>query len=227
MAKMCGRYTITVTMEELMRRFLIEGSFPAFHLPRYNAAPGQMIPAIIHDGKRNRAGELRWGLVPEWAKDDKTGYKMINARAETVMQKPAFKTPFLRKRCLIPADGFYEWQQAGDGSKQPMRITMKDGSLFALAGLYDSWVSPDGRKISTCTILTTKPNSLMASIHNRMPVILRPEQEAEWLDRTNRNVKQLEWMLEPYPAEEMKAYPVSARVGQVKHDDPELILPVG
>ncbi|WP_166238075.1 SOS response-associated peptidase [Paenibacillus turpanensis] len=222
---MCGRYTITVTMEELMLRFLIEGPQLLFHGPKYNVAPGQMVLAVIHDGERNRIGELKWGLVPEWAKEEKIGAKMLNARAETITEKPAFRTLLTRKRCLIPADGFYEWKKDG-GSKQPLRITLKSREVFAMAGLYDTWMSPDGRRVSTCAVITTAPNELVANIHDRMPVILPREAEARWLDRGNRDTRALLELLRPYPAEEMTAYAVSPMVGSVKNDEPACIEPL-
>jgi len=219
---MCGRYTIVVSMEELMMRYLNELPMDKYHIPRYNVAPMQYVTAVVHDGMKNRLGELRWGLVPSWAPDDKIGSKMINARAETLLEKNSFKLLIRRKRAIIPADGFYEWKKSGS-LKQPMRITMKDGALFSMAGLYDTWASPDGRKISTCTIITTTPNRLMADIHDRMPVILRPEDEAEWLDRSNEDVQGLLALLRPYSAEKMRAYPVSPKVGNVKNDTPDCI----
>jgi len=219
---MCGRYTIVVSMEELMMRYLNELPMDKFHIPRFNVAPMQNVTAVIHDGTRNRLGELRWGLVPSWAKDDKIGSKMINARAETLLEKNAFKLLVRRKRAIVPADGFYEWKKNGN-LKQPMRITMKDGSLFSMAGLYDTWIAPDGRKISTCTIITTEPNGLMADIHDRMPVILRPEDEAEWLDRGNEDTRGLMTLLRPFAADKMRAYPVSPKVGNVKNDTPDCI----
>lgn len=219
---MCGRYTIIVTMEELMLRYLTELPTNRYHTPRYNVAPMQNIPAIIHDGENNRLGELRWGLVPSWASDDRLGSKMINARAETLLEKPSFKSLIRRKRAIIPADGFYEWKQNG-GAKQPMRITLRDGAVFSMAALYDTWISSDGRKISTGTIITTTPNSLMADIHNRMPVILRPEDEASWLNRGNNDIDHLMSLLQPYPADEMSAYPVSTLVGNVKNDTEQCI----
>lgn len=217
---MCGRYTITVSVEQLMMHFFIDQANVPYHVPRYNVAPGQLIPAIVHDGTKNRLGELKWGLVPNWAKDAKIGYKLINARAETVREKPSYRSSFQRKRCIIPADGFYEWKQTGP-NKQPMRIVLRDRSLFAMAGLYDTWIAPDGSKLSTCTIITTSPNALMQDIHDRMPVILKREDEALWLDRREHNEERLQALLQPYPAEEMEAYPVSPKVGNVKHDDPE------
>ncbi|MFC5469319.1 SOS response-associated peptidase [Cohnella suwonensis] len=219
---MCGRYTVVVSMEELMLRYLSEVPTTYYRTPKYNLAPMQMVPAVVNDGTANRLGELRWGLVPSWAQDDKIGSKMINARAETILEKPSFKTLIRRKRAIVPADGFYEWKKSGN-AKQPMRITLKDGAVFSMAALYDTWMSPDGRKISTCTIITTTPNGLMADIHDRMPVILRPEDEAEWLARGNEDVARLTGLLVPYDAAKMRAYPVSPLVGNVKNDSPELI----
>ncbi|QYR23709.1 SOS response-associated peptidase [Paenibacillus sp. sptzw28] len=223
---MCGRYTITVSLEELMLRYWIGDTAVPFHRPKYNVAPGQMVLAVVGDGTRNRLGELKWGLVPSWADDPKIGNKMLNARSETVWDKPAFKQLIRRKRCIIPADGFYEWQKNSSGSKQPMRIVMRSRSLFSMAGLYDTWVAPDGRKVSTCTILTTAPNELMAPIHDRMPVILEREDEALWLDRAFNDQRRLNQLLRPFPAEELEAYPVSAAVGSVANDEPSCIEPI-
>ncbi|MFD0587901.1 SOS response-associated peptidase [Paenibacillus sp. GCM10027627] len=220
---MCGRYTITITLEELMTRYLIEETGVPFHRPKYNVAPGQQVLAVIQGGGKNRLGELKWGLVPPWASDAKTGFSMINARSETAASKPAYKDAFLRKRCLLPADGFYEWQATPKG-KRPMRIILKGAPVFSLAGLYETWISPDGSKLSTCTILTTEPNSLVAPIHDRMPVILRPEEETLWLDRQEQNIDRLMPLLKPYPSDAMEAYPVSGAVGNVRHDDPSLIV---
>jgi putative SOS response-associated peptidase YedK len=181
-----------------------------------------MVLAIIHDGVKNRMGELKWGLIPEWAKDEKIAYRTLNARAETLLEKPAFKIPFQRKRCLIPADSFYEWKKTKTG-KQPMRIMLKSKELFSFAGLFDTWAAPDGTKISTCTIITTTPNELVAEMHDRMPVILRREDEAVWLDRSIRDIELLGSLLKPYPAEHMLAYPVSPLVGNVKNDVAECI----
>ncbi|KIL37557.1 hypothetical protein SD71_02775 [Cohnella kolymensis] len=219
---MCGRYTIVVSIEELMLRYMSDMPTNRYHTPRYNVAPMQNVTAIVHDGQNNRIGQLRWGLVPSWASDDKIGSKMINARSETLLEKASFKNLIQRKRAIVPADGFYEWKQHG-GKKQPMRITMKDGSIFSMAALYDTWTSPDGGKLSTCTIITTRPNSLMEDIHDRMPVILRPEDEALWLNRDHNDVDALTGLLTPYSADEMKAYPVSPLVGNVKNDVKECI----
>lgn len=219
---MCGRYTITVSLEEMMLRYLIADVTINHYSPNYNTAPMQFIPAVVGSNDGNRLGELRWGLVPSWAKDDKIGNKMINARSETLTEKPAFKRLLSSRRCIIPADGFYEWKQVGK-SKQPMRILMKDGGIFSLAGLYDTWVNPEGKKLSTCTIITTEPNSLMADIHNRMPVILRPDDEAEWLNRSNNDGTALTSLLKPYDAEKMRVYPVSQKVGNVRNNTEDLL----
>ncbi|GKU78518.1 SOS response-associated peptidase [Paenibacillus sp. L3-i20] len=220
---MCGRYTITITLDELMVRYMIDETMVPFHRPKYNVAPSQQVLAIISDGTRNRMGELKWGLVPAWADDPKVGFSMINARAETAATKPAFKEPFLRKRCLLPADSFYEWKVTSQG-KQPMRIVKKDRSVFSMAGLYEIWISPSGEKLSSCTILTTRPNEVVAPIHDRMPVILQPEQESLWLDRQLQNVAILSSMLQPYPSELLEAYPVGNAVGNVRNDDPSLVI---
>ncbi|WP_438432900.1 SOS response-associated peptidase [Gorillibacterium sp. sgz500922] len=221
---MCGRYTITVTMEEL-ESMLQVGPWENYR-PRYNVAPGQMIPAVVAQDGANRLGELRWGLIPSWAASPQEGLKLINARSETVADKPSFRRLFERKRCAVPADGFYEWDKRG-GTRQPYRFVRKDRSLFAMAALYDTWVGPDGAKLSSVTILTTEANALMAPIHDRMPVILRPEDLSVWLDRTRFDSKALQAMLRPFDAEAMQAYPVSSAVGNVKNDTPELLREIG
>ncbi|MEC0243524.1 SOS response-associated peptidase [Paenibacillus dokdonensis] len=217
---MCGRFTLIVSLEELMLRYEMDpGHSVPYHRPQYNIAPTQMVLSIIHDGSRLRLGELKWGLVPSWAKDSTMGSRMINARSETLLEKPAYRLPFERKRCLIPADGFYEWQKTGNG-KRPYRIKLKSSELFSMAGLYDIWVREDGSKLATCTVITTRPNSLMEPIHDRMPVILRPEDELRWIERGSANTEELQQLLIPYPASEMEAYPVSSTVNSVKNDSP-------
>lgn len=217
---MCGRFTLIVSLEELMLRYELDsGHSVPYHRPQYNIAPTQMVLSIIHDGSRLRLGELKWGLVPSWAKDSSMGSRMINARSETLAQKPAYRLPFERKRCLIPADGFYEWQQTGSG-KRPYRIKLKSSELFSMAGLYDIWVREDGSKLATCTVITTRPNSLMEPIHDRMPVILRPEDELRWVQRGAADTEELQQLLIPYSADEMEAYPVSSTVNSVKNDTP-------
>lgn len=223
---MCGRFTITDPIDAIMDRYYASIADGFEYRPNYNAAPMQNIPTIIGSKDGNRLGSLRWGLVPVWAKDDKIGNKMINARAETLAQKPAFKRLINSKRCIIPTNGFYEWRKVGS-SKQPMRILMKNDSIFSLAGLYDTWTDPDGNKLSTCTIITTEPNSLMEDIHNRMPVILHPEDEAEWLGRDSEGIKSLLGLLKPYQASEMRAYEVPKEVGNVRNNNKELLKEIG
>nr|WP_154957414.1 SOS response-associated peptidase [Paenibacillus xylanexedens] len=222
---MCGRFTITDPLDAIMDRYYASIADGFDYKPNYNAAPMQYIPTIIGSKDGNRLGALRWGLVPSWAKDDKIGNKMINARAETLTEKTSFKRLISSKRCIIPTNGFYEWRKEGT-EKQPMRILMKDDRLFSLAGLYDTWTDPDGNKLSTCTIITTEPNSLMEDIHNRMPVILRSEDEAEWLGRDNEDVHSLLALLKPYQASDMRAYEVPKEVGNVRNNNEELLKEV-
>lgn len=219
---MCGRYTVTVTIEELLLRYMTADPSLLPFLPKFNIAPSQQVPAVIHDGTKNRIGLLKWGLVPSWSRDERSAAGMINARAETLMTKAAFKRLLPTRRCILPADGFYEWKQE-EGGKRPMRIVLREGGLFSLAGLYDIWTDSEGRKISSCTIITTSPNELMSSIHHRMPVILRPGDEQFWLDRNNRDIPRLLEMLKPFEDGRLRAYPVSPAVGSVKNDSPELI----
>lgn len=218
---MCGRFTLTTTPDEVMEHYnLTELSFA--YQPRFNIAPGQLLTAVISDGVKNRIGQLRWGLVPSWAQDEKIGYKMINAKSETVQEKPSFRRLFLGKRCLIPADSFYEWKTTASG-KQPMRILLKNSGIFSLAGLYDTWISPQGQKIHSCTVITTTPNELVAGIHDRMPVILRPEVESIWLDPNLQNPVKLRSLLTAFPVEKMMTYPVSSLVNNVKNELPDCI----
>lgn len=223
---MCGRYTLIITLEELMHHYMVEQHGLHAFSPRYNIAPGQMVPAILHDGRRLRAGQLKWGLVPSWSKTEKDGFKLINARAETLAEKPAFRSAFQKKRCIIPADGFYEWQRRPDGTKQPYRIVVNGGKLFSLAGLYETWLDADGNKLGTCTIITTEPNKLMSGIHDRMPVILKPGDEQTWLGHRSAPA-QLQTLLRPFANDEMDAYPVGQAVGNVRNDDASLIKRLG
>lgn len=192
--------------------------------PRYNIAPTQIVASVIElQGKRLLTG-FRWGLVPAWSKDPAIGNRMINARAETILDKPSFKPLLTRKRCLIPADGFYEWK-ASAGGKQPFHIRRKDGGLFAFAGLWEEWKSPDGSPLQTCTIITVEPNELMAPIHNRMPAILEREDEKVWLDAASnsKDVFALVSLLRPHSPEKFEAFPVSRAVNSPSSDLPSLI----
>jgi putative SOS response-associated peptidase YedK len=216
---MCGRYTITVTLETLMLHYFADHPGVAVQLPRYNVAPTQMVPAVVHDGRRNRLGLLKWGLIPSWASDDRRASRMINARSETLEERPAYREAFRRRRCLIPADGFYEWQTMPGGARQPYRIKLRNGGLFSMAALYEIWMAPDGRRIGSFSIVTTRANSLVAGIHDRMPVIVGREDESLWLDRTISDTERLMPLLVPYPAEEMEMIKVNKRVGNVAFDD--------
>lgn len=216
---MCGRFTIFADPDRLAERF--QAALPADGLqPRYNAAPTQYLPVILNDGPP-AIQLLQWGLVPFWAKDPSIGSRMINARAETLAEKPAFRAALKKRRCLVLADGFYEWQKTPTG-KQPMRITLASGEPFAMAGLWETWDAPDGSLLRTFTIVTGEPNELVAAIHNRMPTILLPEHEALWLDNAAEPAIWLD-ILRSYPAERMAAYPVSRRVNHVANDDPGLV----
>ena len=221
---MCGRYVLALNPGEQPEVF-DDYSFPLEFAPRYNIAPSQPVLAIPNDGKK-RADFLVWGLIPAWAKDPSIGNRLINARGETLAERPAFRGVYKHKRCLIPADGFYEWKyQTGSKTKLPHFIHMKSGQPFAFAGLWDEWRSADGSAVRSCTIITTAPNSLMAALHNRMPVILRPEHFEEWLDPSARNPASLEHLIQPFPAERMDAHPVSTLVNTPANDRAECIAP--
>jgi len=221
---MCGRFTLTADPNELRQTFPwlnIPDDLP----PRYNVAPSQPVAVVPNDG-RNQLDFFVWGLIPSWAKDPSIGNRMINARAETLQEKPTFRAPFRHRRCLIPANGFYEWKQdPGRKGKIPTYIKLKSEKPFAFAGLWDRWLSPDGSEVLSCTIITTTPNQMMQEIHNRMPVILPEESYQLWLDPGNPDVSHLQALLKPYPGEEMIAYPVSPLVNNPANDDPTCIQP--
>lgn len=221
---MCGRFTLTVDPAELQDAF-IDYEFPSQFAPRFNIAPTQPILAIPNNGE-NRADFFVWGLIPSWAKDPAIGNRLINARGETLAEKPSFRGSYTYKRCLILADGFYEWKaQPGAKVKVPYFIHMKNRQPFAFAGLWDEWHSPDGSQIRSCTIVTIAPNELMAPIHNRMPVILPPDVHAQWIDPAVRTPESLGAFIKPYPTEEMAAYPVSTLVNNPKNDRAECVVP--
>lgn len=217
---MCGRYTQTQAGPILLSRFRLEET--ALDLkPRYNIAPGQEAPVVIHDSAKTLA-MMRWGLVPSWANDPAIGNRMINARAETITEKPSFKRLIERRRCLVLADGFYEWRKEGKG-KRPMRFVLKDREPFAFAGLWDIWRNPDGAELSTFTIITTAVNELMRPVHDRMPAILAREAEDPWLDAASGATTAVLSSLKPYPSELMEAYDVTTLVNSPKNDRPECI----
>ena len=222
---MCGRFTLTVDPSDLQEAFA-DYTFPAKFAPRFNIAPSQPILAIPNDA-RNKADFFVWGLIPSWAKDPSIGNRLINARGETLAEKPSFRGGFKYKRCLILADGFYEWKsQPGTKTKVPHFIHLKNRQPFAFAGLWDEWHSPDGGSLRSATIITIEPNELMATIHNRMPVILRPIDYAQWLDTSPRAPADLLPLLQPFPANEMAAHPVSTLVNTPANDRAELVVPV-
>lgn len=221
---MCGRYTLHHKPEAVAARFNVEAPHELI-VPRFNIAPSQIVPVVRGRDARESARELvgcKWGLVPFWAEDPSIGNRMINARAETLAEKPSYKRALKSRRCLIPADGFYEWKKDGK-AKQPMHIKRPDDELFAFAGLWEEWKAPDGQRLQTCTIITTEPNELMAQIHNRMPVILPRAAESVWLDPTFDDPAQLVALLKPYDARELEAYPVSPAVNSPAREGDELI----
>lgn len=225
---MCGRFSLNKTGDDLADAFLLRSTPPV--VPRFNIAPSQPVATVVATVENPEPYfDFRlWGLIPSWAKDPAIGSRMINARAETLVEKPSFRAAFKRRRCLILADGFYEWQaQASRKTKQPHYIFLKDHAPFAFAGLWEHWSDPNsGGELQTCTILTTAPNELMAPIHNRMPVILTPEDYAAWLDPDYYQPQVLQEMLRPYDDGAMDRYPVSTVVNKPQNDSPECIEPL-
>lgn len=220
---MCGRYNLITDGQALMDAFDLINLI--LWEPHYNIAPAQNIPAVRQVEEGREGVLLRWGLIPRWAKGEKFGYRTINARAETVAEKPAFRDAFRKRRCLIPATGFYEWQKLNN-HKQPYNIRIKDREVFAFGGLWDQWRSPEGKEIRSCTIIVTDANELLRPIHDRIPVILDPLDYDLWLDKALRDAETLKPLLRPYSAEKMECWPVSSRVGNPANDDPTLIEPL-
>jgi putative SOS response-associated peptidase YedK len=214
---MCGRYRLTAA-ERFKERFEVENDLELS--PRFNIAPTQQVAVVRQDRERpvRQASMMRWGLIPYWAKDPAIGNRLINARSESIVEKPAYRDAFRDHRCLIAADGFYEWQRRAAG-KQPFNFGMTDDSLFAFAGIWDRWKSPTGERIETCCILTTAPNSLLLDVHDRMPVILKSDSYDLWLDPWFKRTGDLAGLLQPFPSDLMKWYPVSTRVNDVANDD--------
>ncbi len=222
---MCGRFALSVqtdSIEKLDPGFVADVELSL----RYNIAPSQNIAVAVNDGK-NKISFARWGLIPSWAKDDSIGYKMINARAETLMEKPSFSKSLKTKRCLIFADAFYEWKKSGDGKRKiPYLIKMKSSEPFTFAGLWDKWINPEGGDtVVSAVIITTEPNGLMKEIHNRMPAILGRHDRAKWLSGEYKP-EELVTLLKPYPAEQMEAYEVSTLVNSPVNDFPECLDPL-
>ena len=223
---MCGRFALTSSPERLAERFGL-GEIPRL-APRFNIAPTQEVATVLVCAERGeRVLEMRrWGLVPGWARDPRVGNRMINARSETVAERPAFRTAFRVRRCLVPADGFYEWA-GGRGPRQPYHIALTDGAPFAIAGLWERWSRQGEDVIESCTLLTTRANERVAAVHERMPVILEAEDHERWLDPDLRDPVRLRDLLRPLPAERLVLHAVSPRVNDPRHDDPSCVAPVG
>ena len=226
---MCGRFTITIDLEDL-REYLVDHYDitelkSEFELPRYNIAPTQDVITIINDGSKNRVGLLKWGLIPPFAKDEKIGASMINAKSETLMERPSFRSSFQTKRCVILADSFYEWKRE-ENKKIPMRIGLNNNQIFPMAGLWSTFTRSDGSKIHSTTIITTHANELMSEIHHRMPVILDDESVATWLNPRIQDLSMLSKMLMPYPSKDMYSYQVNPIVNNARNDVKDCILKV-
>jgi putative SOS response-associated peptidase YedK len=225
---MCGRYTLTSPAKVIADVFGVDGGIDEVDAaPRYNIAPGQDVWIVRADrrGEHRELSRVRWGLVPSWSDQPTTSATMINARSETAADKPAFRMPFRRRRCIVPADGFYEWQRRS-GRSQPFLIGERDQRPFGMAGLWDVWRGEDGARVESCTILTTAPNELMQPLHDRMPAILAPDDFDLWLDRREEDPARLLGLLRPCPNDELTLKPVSTRVNDPRNDDPECLTEV-
>lgn len=222
---MCGRYKIVTDAQALYDAFQVEAQLNAAPLARYNVAPATEQLVILEEGGGRAARWHRWGLIPHWAKDQAIGYKSINARGESVAARPAFRAAFRARRCLVPATGFYEWKALA-GRKQPYLISLKSGELFSFAGLWETWIGPEG-ELRSFTIITTAPNELMARIHERMPAIIAREHYARWLDPDLRDPDRIQPMIASYPAAQMQAVPVGTGINNARNQGASLIEPAG
>jgi len=223
---MCGRYRLS-RRKQLVEEYFDSASDEPDWSPRYNIAPTQPIPVIRQNPTEpiRKLSMMRWGLIPSWSKDSSLAASMINARSETAGTRPAFRDAMKSRRCLIPADGFYEWSRAGR-TKQPFCFEVNEGELFAFAGIWDRWKDPSGNWMKTCSIMTTTPNAVTAAVHDRMPVILDPDNYELWLDPGMTNVAAASDLLKPYDARLMRCYPVSTRINHVANDDEGCSAPV-
>ncbi len=221
---MCGRASLSKTQKALEQRlhaeFYKEDLEQFEQIRQYNIAPTHLHPVVSNENP-SHIQMFKWGLIPSWAKEEKIGSKMINARIETVLEKPAFRSAIQKRRCLIPFDGFYEWKKTS-GGKVPYRITLQEGQIFCAAGIWEKWINPNGQPVYSFAVITQPPNELMSDIHDRMPAILLPGQEAQWLDLSLAGASVLQ-NISPYPDQEMLAYPVSSRINKVSTNDPSLI----
>jgi putative SOS response-associated peptidase YedK len=221
---MCGRYTITGPLERYIEHFGVEEVRTDSLEPSYNVAPTESVYGLAEHDRRRQIGRFRWGLLPFWARDPRS--IQINARAETITEKAVFRKSFTQRRCIIPADGFYEWERTAQG-KLPHYIHLVDGRPMGFAGIWSRWRDPEtGESVTTCAIVTTEPNELVGRLHDRMPAVLRPEHWSAWLDRSNRDPEGLLELLAPCPAKMMTAYPVASLVNKVQNNVPELIAPL-
>ncbi len=216
---MCGRYQLSVSGKEITERYNVT-VYDDFFSPKFNCAPGQLLPVITNE-EPEILNFYRWGLIPFWAKDPSIGNKLINARAETIDSKPAFKNSFKNRRCLIPANGFYEWRKK---DKTPFRIYLKGENLFSMAGIWDVWRDKENNEIRSFAIITTDSTGSLKEIHDRMPVILKPEDERKWLFEQDKDI--LKSMLKPVNEDLLEFYPVSKKINSPKNDDEQLIYPV-
>ena len=223
---MCGRYTLTQISPELIRKLFLLTYLPDLR-PRYNIAPTQHVLVVREKPDNERGADfVRWGLIPSWAKEEAIGNRMINLRSETVADKPGFRGPFRHRRCLVVADGFYEWQKAGP-RKQPVYVRRADGQPFGFGGVWDHWISPDAAEIESCSIITTAPSEFIAPIHDRMPLIIEPGDYDLWLDPAVQRPDDVRGLLKPYTSPDLTAYPVSTLVNSADNDDPACIEPLG
>lgn len=224
---MCGRFASKAKPEQVKKEFKVGKLNSNLFEPRFNIAPSQMIDAVFAPEAERIFSQLKWGLIPHWAKDAEIGKRMINARAETITEKPSFREAFKNRRCIIPASGFYEWQRQGTGGKQPFYFYLKDKEVFGFAGLWESWIDKQtGEELETCTIITTEANDVLKPVHERMPVILKPANYDEWLNAKFKNTDKLQELLKPYPAEEMDSHAVSKNINYPDRDSPDLIKPL-
>jgi len=224
---MCGRFTSKAKPRQIKTEFKIGKLNSKIFTPRYNIAPTQNIPVVLESSGERIIEEVKWGLIPSWAKDDSIGSKLINARAETLAEKPSFKNAFKNRRCIIPASGFYEWQKQTKGAKQPFYFYLKDKDLFGLAGLWEEWTDKEsGEVIETCTVITTKANKVLEHVHERKPVILKDKDYDNWLDEKVHDTDKLQKLLKPFPASSMKSHPVSRLVNSPSENSPSLILEI-
>ncbi len=222
---MCGRFVLVADPNAIQQAFNLDAANVVDFAPRYNIAPTQYVPVITNEQPR-QLSMLKWGLVPSWAKEEAIGNKMINARADGLAEKPSFRNAFKRRRCIVPASGFYEWQKGEGKTKTPMFIHLKDQDVFGLAGLWEVWNSAQGDEVHTFTIITTDANEFMAPIHNRMPVILHKQDYDQWLEPKEVRAESLLLLLKPFEADQMTAYEVSRAVNTPSIDEPDLIQPV-